>query len=412
MKIGVILLLLFFLTGCWDKRELEQLGFVVAIGIDQAKNNKLDVTFQIANPEVGTSLMGSPPPDEKPENIMTLTVPDFLTARNTANAFSSRQIVFSQVQTVIVSEEFARKKDFLKTIYAAIRERELRKEINIIISKEPAQQFIRNINPKMETRPHKYYQLIIERATETGIVPPSDLLRYLEAVEADADLFLAMYATAENRDKNTPNNFEDEYMPGQIPRKGGGQAEFIGSAVFKQGVMIGALSGEETRAALILDPILSVQDLLATYKDPIKKKYRIATRLAVPVKEDVKLKMNLNKFNPSISVEVPLSLEILGVPSLVNYSTNKKNREILKHSIEKDIEKGLKKLIERSQTEFKGEPFHWALTAQRKFLTMKEYEDFDWMKTYPRMDISVKVMVSFKNFGQQIQTPNMKVVED
>lgn len=41
---------LFFLSGCWDKMELEDRAYVVALGLDKnEKENFIDVTFQIAN---------------------------------------------------------------------------------------------------------------------------------------------------------------------------------------------------------------------------------------------------------------------------------------------------------------------------------------------------------------------------
>ncbi|WP_052737986.1 hypothetical protein [Bacillus sp. SA1-12] len=90
MKVKMILFFSLFLlplTGCWDQKELEQISYVVAIGLDKAQGNKVEVMYQIANPEVGTSLTGTPPPNEKPYENISIIANDFLTARNTVNAF-------------------------------------------------------------------------------------------------------------------------------------------------------------------------------------------------------------------------------------------------------------------------------------------------------------------------------------
>ncbi|MDQ0242892.1 Ger(x)C family germination protein [Bacillus fengqiuensis] len=403
-------LMVVVLSGCWDKQELDELGFVMAIGLDEGAHGKIDATFQIANPEVGTSLLGSPPPDEKPQEVLTVTAPDFLSARNTANAFTSRRLTFSQTQALIISEELARKKEFINVIYSAIRERELRKEISIVITKEKAQDFIRKDKPKIDTRPHKYYRLMIERARETGFAPESDVLGYLQTTEEDADLFLAMYATTENEERESGSRYEDEYLAGEIPRKGGIPGQFIGSAVFKQGKMIGTLTGEETRMALILDETMKIKEMFATYEDPIDKKHRVITRITSS--DDLTFKMKLTKNNPQINVKVPMTIEILGIPSLINYSTDLKKQKRLKKSIEDAITKRMNEFVEETQQRFKGEPFHWALVAQRHFLRMEEYESFDWMKTYPNMDIDVDVDIILTEFGQQIQTPELGDVKD
>lgn len=404
------LLMLSILSGCWDKQELDELGFVMAIGLDEGEHGKLDATFQIANPEVGTSLLGSPPPDEKPQEVMTVTAPDFLSARNTANAFNSRRLTFSQTQVLVVSEELARKEDFVNVIYSAIRERELRKEISIVITKEKAQDFIRKNKPEIDTRPHKYYRLMIERARETGFAPDSDVLGYLQTTEEDADLFLAMYATTKKEEVESEDRHEDEYLAGEIPRKGGIPGQFIGSAVFKQGKMIGTLTGEETRMALILDETMKIKEMFATYEDPIDKKHRVIAR--VTTSDDLAFKMKLTKNNPRINVKVPMTIEILGISSLINYSTDLKKQKLLKRSIEEGITEKINEFVDETQQRFKGEPFHWALLAQRHFLRMEEYETFDWMKTYPNMDIDVDVDIILTEFGQQIQTPELRDVKD
>ncbi|MBU7592567.1 Ger(x)C family spore germination protein [Metabacillus halosaccharovorans] len=411
--IGKILLCLgtlFILTGCWDKKELEQISYVVAIGLDKSEDNKIEVTYQIANPEVGTSLTGSPPPGEKPYENVTILANDFLTARNTVNSFISRKLSFSQTHVLIVSEELARSEEFIKMIYTGIRERELRKTVNMIITKEKARQFINNNQPLLETRPHKYYQLMINRARETGFVPPSDLLQFFQTTERDADLFLAMYATTEKSDVETRNKFEDEYNAGQVPIIGEQITQFMGSALFKEGKMIGTLNGEETRVALIMDPTVTIEDMLTTYEDPLQPKYRIATK--VTDARGLKVKMKLDKPHSKIRVEIPLSLEVIGVFSQINYSTDLKKQKLLKKHLEYILSKKANENIDNLQQKYGAEAYNWSLIAQRHFLTQKDYEEFDWMKSYPSFDIEAKVNVTIEEFGQQVQTPRLDMVED
>ncbi len=48
-------------------------------------------------------------------------------------------------------------------------------------------------------------------------------------------------------------------MAGQVPKRGGNPVQLIGSAVFKEGKMIGKLTGEETRIAILLDNTQNIQ---------------------------------------------------------------------------------------------------------------------------------------------------------
>ena len=48
----------------------------------------------------------------------------------------------------------------------------------------------------METRPHKYFQYMIEHGIENGLIPDSTLFRFFKTTNRGTDLFLAMYTTA------------------------------------------------------------------------------------------------------------------------------------------------------------------------------------------------------------------------
>ena len=55
-KIGLLLSILFMLTGCWDKEEVEDNAYVIGLGLDKSeKSDKMiKITMLIANPEVGS----------------------------------------------------------------------------------------------------------------------------------------------------------------------------------------------------------------------------------------------------------------------------------------------------------------------------------------------------------------------
>jgi hypothetical protein len=69
-------------------------------------------------------------------------------------------------------------------------------------------------------------------------------------------------------------------------------------------------------------------------------------------------------------------------------------------------------VIKKTQEDYKAEPFGWSLYARKEFRTLKEYMEFDWMKTYPRMDIKVDVELRFGEFGRQPKIPGYKGIRD
>ena len=51
----IIIICLVSLTGCYDAQGIENLAYVVALGIDKGENNKIKLSLQIALPSDNSS---------------------------------------------------------------------------------------------------------------------------------------------------------------------------------------------------------------------------------------------------------------------------------------------------------------------------------------------------------------------
>ncbi|WP_240376029.1 Ger(x)C family spore germination protein [Bacillus piscicola] len=399
----IIPLSIFILTGCWDKHEIEEQAFVVVIGLDDSeKEDGVSVTYQIANPQVGIPNTGGE--KEVASEIITFTAPDFITARDLANATVARKVNFAHTKAMVIGEDFIRTEKAKKFLTSGIRDREIRRDIQVVVSKEKAADFIKNNNPNLETRPHKFYDLMTGRWAETGLVPLSDLQRYFQRIESKNDAYLAIYATTEKSDDDKYGN-EDDYLPGQIDQKGSSRTQLIGSALLKDGVMIGTLTGEETRSALNLRSKSIAKYMRVTYKDPFNKKYRVAALLTKP--RSNKIEILTQEVTPKVNVTIPLSFKILAIPSGENYVTNLENQELLRRHVEDTLKKKYNELVKITQEEYKINPFNWSRVARKNFLTMQEYEEYDWDDKYTNADVNIKVEVKFTGFGKQLGPPKV-----
>lgn len=398
------------MSGCWDREEVDRKAYVIAIGMDKAdEENLIQITYLIANPEFGSQQQSGGIP-EPPQEIISFNTNDLISARSTGNAVIAKEISYDLLTTMIISEKFAKDKDFIRWMYDATKGMEIRRDVNLIVTREQARKFITKNKPKLETRPHKYFDLILQRGFETGMIPNADLMRFFRITEADSDLFLAIYGSTENTARKEEED-EDRILAGQFDFKGETNVtSFSGSAVFKEGKMIGKLTGEDTRFAIILNDTLNATFVFTTFPDPFDEKYRVAARVIKDHKN--KVIMDLKKETPKIDVTIPLDLEILTDHSMVNYAKHQDKREKLKKSITKRLEKKLDLLVKKTQEDFKAEPFGWSLTARKQFQTIPEYEAFDWMKTYPDMEIDIHVEIKFTQFGRQTELPSKSKVRD
>ncbi|WP_026905935.1 Ger(x)C family spore germination protein [Paucisalibacillus globulus] len=412
VKFISLFVLLLILGGCWDQKETEEQAYVIAIGLDKAEEseNLVKVTYLISNPEAGTAAVGGGSSSEPPREIISFEAEDFVTSRNLANTVIAKQITYDILQIIVVSEDFARDDDFVRWIYDATKSMEIRRDSKLLITKEDTLTFLEINQPKLETRPHEYFKMLFARGKETAMLPVSDLNTFFRITEADADLFLGIYGTTEKSEKQHGKE-PDQVIAGEFHYEGEtNPTEFAGAAVFKEGKMIDVITIEDTRLAFLLNPTMNGVDILASFPDPFDENYHISTR--VNKISDIKIKMDLKKEQPEINVTLPVSIDLLSNHSMTEYQLNEQNKEKLKKSFEDTLEKLFKDFVKKTQEEYKTEPFGWSLIARKKFLTIPEWEDFDWMKTYPDMKVNITVNVELGSFGRQGGLPSLEEVRD
>jgi len=410
-KVICLLIMLILLTGCWDKRAIDRKAHITVLGLDKSEEeNRIVVTYLITNPEFGTREGGAT--NEPVREVISFTVDDFISAKDIANTILSREVTYDILSAIVVSEDFAKDENFIRLIYDTVKEAEIRGNTPLIVSKEAASKFLTDTRPLVETREHRYFDLIIDLGKQSDIIPnDSILLDFFRTVDSNAGLFLATFGTTELKtgDEQNPNGADfiagDFHVEGEINR-----TQFAGAAVFKEGKMIGELTGRETRVATFLNNGAETSNLYTTFRDPFNKEYKIATRLTR--KRDNQIKMDLKSNPPTIKLKVFPIIDVLTNHSMVDYYHDKEKREVLKKSIVDEETKRLKRVVKKTQEEFKGDPFGWSLIARRHFRTISEYEAFDWMKTYPNMKVDITVDVEFGEFGRQSKLPRLKEVRD
>ncbi|MEH7379866.1 Ger(x)C family spore germination protein [Bacillus sp. JJ1533] len=411
IKLSLLFSVLIILVGCWDKEEIDQRAYVLGIGLD--KNNAkgyLKITYLISNPEAGSTQQGGGS-NEPTHEIITLNASSFIHSENLANAVIAKSISYDILDFFVVSEELAKDKDFIRYIYDATKDRDVRRDTKLIVTKEDASTFIEKNKPKLETRRHEYFEIIFNNATKIGFIPSSEINNFFRITEADADLYISAYATTEEDQKTVRKNEDDDLIAGKMRVTGNtNPAQFLGSAVFKEGQMIGVLSVEETRITQMLNKWMLKPSFLISLSDPFMNNFWITARFTQVKSPEINVDVT-NKA-PKITVNLPIQVEILTDHSMVNYANEEEKREELKKHIVKGFEKRINDYIKRTQEEFKADPFGFSLVARKHFLTIPQWENYDWMRSYPNADISVTVDIRFNEFGRQSKLPRYERIRD
>lgn len=399
---------LLLLSGCWDSKDIDRRAYVVALGIDNAEteSNRIQITMVVANPAYGPQNQQGG--DEAPREIISFIADDFIAAKDTANTIISKQITYDTLSDIIISEDFAREDDFVRFIYDASKDTEVRRDVELIVSEEDAYTFLVNTKPIIEKESNRYFKLIRERGQEVGMIPKdSQLLYYSRITEAGNDLFLATYATTNTADEPKPGQYDGQFKAGELYFKGEvNESQFAGAAVFKNGKMIDTMLGSESHIAALINNTLGSENLVMSIPVPFDEKYRLSIQLNK--RENTEVEMSLTNGIPTIDISLSLFANVLTNHSMTNYHKHPEHVKKLEAHITHSLKNNMTDFIKRTQEEFKANPFGWSLTARRQFLTNKEFEEFDWMKQYPDMDINLHLEVKDENLGRQSLIPDLK----
>jgi germination protein, Ger(x)C family len=163
----LVIVLLFLQTGCWNAREINELAFVLSIGLDKTDNG-FKVTAQIAKPETysKTQSGGGTSKDEKPFWVVTGTGKTIFEAIRDMASISSRRIFWSHIKVIIISEEMA-KSNTLEIFDFFSRNPELRLRTLVAVTQGEAEKLF-DVIPVMEKEPAVYLEEIIQRRNLTG----------------------------------------------------------------------------------------------------------------------------------------------------------------------------------------------------------------------------------------------------
>lgn len=138
---GAVLLSL--LTGCWNRKELNELSIVLAMGIDSV-GDQYELSLQVVDPSQMTRNKVS---DRSPTRVYTERASTLFEAFRKFTTKSSRKMYFSHLQFVIFDEKTA-KNGIKPPLDILFRDHELRPDFHLAIArKHSAKEIISLVTP-------------------------------------------------------------------------------------------------------------------------------------------------------------------------------------------------------------------------------------------------------------------------
>ncbi|MBE0466925.1 MAG: Ger(x)C family spore germination protein, partial [Candidatus Desulforudis sp.] len=237
---AMLLLSLILLTGCWDRVELNQLGMVWAVAFDPApeeSGDKVEITAQVLNPQPPGQTVGQGGGGgQEPFVNLSATGRSTVEASNRMAVESARRPSFGQTQLIILGQDLA-KTDMRILIERPGRGFEARRAARLVVAKAVSGKELLSTNVKLAGTPAQGMISILEAQTLTGFVPDIRLRDFLAALNSQTAAAVTPALTVIREDP-----------------AGGKQAEplvrAVGTAVFRNGRLVGYLTLQETRGFL------------------------------------------------------------------------------------------------------------------------------------------------------------------
>ncbi|UKS26970.1 Ger(x)C family spore germination protein [Paenibacillus sp. HWE-109] len=136
----LVFISLIVLPGCWDKREIEQLGMIAGIALDQAEDpvsNRIKMTQQFVNTTIGTK-------DEVVKgyyNLIDEGTNLFEIIRKTSTR-TDRSPYYTHLKVIILSDKVTSSTQLLDLMNFFQRDHEMRRSVRVYFSKGPASGFL------------------------------------------------------------------------------------------------------------------------------------------------------------------------------------------------------------------------------------------------------------------------------
>ncbi|MGM7701594.1 Ger(x)C family spore germination protein [Pseudalkalibacillus sp. Hm43] len=361
----VLIMLIFLLTACSDRKDLEKTTIALAIGIDVAEDNQI-IAYE-SNPIFG---------EEIAENTETLsaTALTLREAREKMNAEANGPVVGGKLQILLVSKELLEQQELYSVLDVLYRDAKNSTNARLVMTEDSIADIL---NTKMPEKPiiSVYLSNLIDNSYDQGITASTTLRDY----------------HYQHYEKGlTPYLSELKKKDGKIVVKGvallDNDGKFVTSLNPRESSLLQILQKEVKYPVHI---IIQIPEHVQIKKNGLGQvSFHIST-----VDQEVKVKHKDGRFTFDIHSE--LNILITEMPFKVNMN---KDKNVIEKLISKALEEEYKGLLEKIQDN-EIDPIGLGLFARAyEYDAWKTVQD-DWGKALAEAEVSIKTDVNIISYG-------------
>lgn len=370
----------FSLSGCYNINNIDQLAYVVAIGLDVGDTNNLKISFQLST--LGSSSSnGSSPSSDNPV-INTIECSSIHSGITIINSYLSKEVNLSHCKVVVFSEALAYQ-GIGDYVYTLMNNVQVRPDTNIIVSRCSAEYFLNNSKPILENIVSKYYETAPTSSEYTGYTENVTLNSFFSNLTNTYTNPVAILggvntpATHNNENSLIDSEKDSNYKANETAISSKPNIETMGLAVFHDDVLVGELNSIETLCHMI------VTNKLDRCTITIPSPFEDGKTIGLSLKRQKNTKNNVKLVNGSAFIKVKTAFEarIISTSSNSEYLTNQ-NIEKIEEYANCYLEEHLLSYFYKTSREFNADIDGFGKHLLKNFLYWQDWKDFNWLSNY------------------------------
>ncbi|MEE1200441.1 MAG: Ger(x)C family spore germination C-terminal domain-containing protein [Christensenellales bacterium] len=361
----ILCLMVAVLSGCSEYRQVENLAFALIMGLDLTSDGNLELSVVVPSIQSGDQSSEGPESSQN-ELLYTAEGENFTDALYQLKWNVPRRLDLSQIELFVVSAALAESPLFSATTDAMMGTAGLYTSGKLAICHESVTNFISAIRPAAVDNLSAGLTAMFEDYTTLGFIPDTSFADfYYDSISIFSDP-IAVRASLSQPDRETSGNpvIPD---PAKIQRQEDeATAQFLGAAVFSEGVYAGDLS---------------VTELL--YCNLIR-----GERLSLPFYIDGQTVYLTTDGTPKVSIDSTRSPVRIRVE--LRFSLWHGGQSVNIPSLEEALSQDLSRTVDVCKA-LNSEPFRFAEKAASSFPTLQDFLRFDWNSQFSQSQVSFEI---------------------
>ena len=379
-------------SGSYSALSIDNLSTVIAIAIDSSETNKLCMSFQFTN---ASSVSESGSAEQSPSIIYSIDCSSISNGINLMNTYIGKELNLSHCKVIAFSEELAMF-GISEEVYTLFNNAQIRPSTNIVITKCSAKYYLENSKPLAENLITKHYEIFANSSKSTGYTVNATLGEFFSSLICNSCEGYAILGGVSSEDNETTTNINSQkdssVKANSSSLTGKTTSENIGLAVFKGDKLVGELNSIETLSFLTIRNEIS--SFLVSIPDPNDSTSYIDIYMAPII--DSRIDVDILNGSPYIKINYSFTGRIYSMKADSSYLDENvidKISDSCSNYLETVFSNYLYKTAKDLQSDING----FGKIARSKFVTMDDFENYNWLEHYSDSFFDVSVDVSIRS---------------